>query len=156
MFQSCQLGSVERSRSTNRTPSECFLRRSPFALSQHLDELRGNLMVGPWILTSDELAIDNHVGLEIDCAGDYISTSCLKCVGHVEIHLRVKDVVFDPLFFGCRKNSHLVAGILPALSPFFGFVLISCDERCAKLSRVGHCRDERDRAMAEQCCRLRL
>src|SRR5215469_16597188 len=116
-----------------RTRLRSLLRRSLFALSQHLDELRGNFMVGPWILTSDEFTIDNHVGLEIDCSGDYISTSCLKCVGHVEINLRVKDVVFDPLFFGCRKNSHLVAGILPPFGPFFGLVLITCDERSAKL-----------------------
>src|SRR5262247_2700354 len=117
---------------TNRTPPTLPRSGRPsFALRQRLDELRSNRMVGPRVLTSDELAINNHVGLEIDSAGRHLSASCFECVRHVEIHLCVKDVVFDPLLFRCRKNCHLVASILPSPGPFFGLVLITCNERCA-------------------------
>src|SRR5215831_17213277 len=127
----------------------------PSQSAQCLDELGGNRMVGPRILTSDQLAIDNHVGLEIDSAARHLCASRFECVRHVEIQLCVKDLVFDYLFFRGRKNCHLVARILPSLCPFFGLVLITCDERGAKLSRARHCRDGRDRTMAEQCRGLR-
>src|SRR5262249_6947818 len=127
-----------------------------FAISQCLDELGSNRMVGPRILTSDQLAIDNHVGSEIDRPGGHLAACGCKRVRHVEIHLCVKDVVFDPFFFRCRKNCHLVTGVLPSLGPFFGLVLITSDERGAKLSRMRHRRDERNRAVAEQCRKLRM
>src|SRR5262249_55885324 len=73
--------------------------RPSLAKSQHLDELRSNRMIGPRILTSDELAIGNHVGREIDRPGDHLAASSCERVRHVEIQLRVKDVVLDPLLF---------------------------------------------------------
>src|SRR5262249_21508835 len=112
-------------------------------------------MVGPRVLTSDELSIDNHVRGEIDRPGGHLAACSLERIGHVEIQLCVKDLVFDRYFFGCRENCHLVAGICPSLGPFFGLVLIACDERCAKLSRVRQCRYERNRTVAEQCRGLR-
>src|SRR5262245_2209406 len=123
--------------------------------AQRLDELGGNQMVGPRILTRDELAIDNHVGVEIDSPGGHLAACSFERIRHVEIQLCVKDLGFDPFLFRCRKNRHLVAGIWPSLGPFFGLVLITRDERCAKLSRVWHCRDERNRTVAEQCRGLR-
>jgi hypothetical protein len=68
-------------------------------MSQRLDELRGNRMIGLRILTSDELAIGNHVRLEINRPVDHLAASRFECVRHVEIHLRVEDFAFDPLFF---------------------------------------------------------
>src|SRR5262249_40111990 len=71
----------------------------PLAHRQGLDELRGEEMIRPRILASDELAIDNHVGREINRPGDDLAASCLECVGHVEVHRGVKDVAFDPPLF---------------------------------------------------------
>src|SRR5215468_874934 len=107
-------------------------------------------MVGPRVLTSNELAIDDDVRLEIR-PGAHLATRSIERIRHVEIHLRVKDVVFDPLLFRGREDGHVVAGILPALGPFFGFLLIARDERRAKLPRARQRRDERDGAMAEEC-----
>src|SRR5262245_10181070 len=73
--------------------------RPACAISQRLDELRGNRMIGSRILTSDELAIDHHVGLEINGPSAHLAASRCECVWHIEIHFCVKDVVFDPLFF---------------------------------------------------------
>ena len=55
--------------------SRCFF----LASSQHLDELRGDRMIGPRILTRDELAVDNHVGLKIwpnDYLASYEAADC--------------------------------------------------------------------------------
>src|SRR5262245_17097586 len=91
---------VSSCRLNNRSWSVGRLGRRLFsAATQHLDEFLSYRMVGPRILTSDELAIDNHVGLEINRPSDHLAASRVECVRHVEIHLRVKDVVFDPLFF---------------------------------------------------------
>ena len=49
--------------------------RPSFAISQRFDELRGNRMIGSRILTRDELAIDNHVGLEINGPRDHLAAS---------------------------------------------------------------------------------
>ena len=71
---------------------------------QCFDELFGDGMVRPWILAGNQLAIDNHIGLEIDAPRGHLTARSLERVRHVEVHLRVKNVIFDPLFFGSRKN----------------------------------------------------
>src|SRR5262245_28801893 len=98
-------------------PSKSLRSGRPFvALSQRLDELRRNRMIRLGILASDEFAIDDYIGREIR-PGAHLAASGFERVRHVEIHLRVKDVVFDPLFFGGREDGHVVASILPAVSP---------------------------------------
>jgi hypothetical protein len=64
----------------------------PSQSAQRLDELRGNRMIGPRILTSDKLAIGNYLGLEINRPVDDLAASRFECIRHVEIHLRAKDV----------------------------------------------------------------
>ena len=54
--------------------------RPSVAMSQRLDELRSNRMSGPRILTSDELAIGDHMGLEINRPVDHLAASRLECV----------------------------------------------------------------------------
>src|SRR5215510_3879568 len=159
-MSSPSFSSVTRPRLTSSvisySESSVLIQTEPVRCSdQRFDQLGGNRMVGPRILSSDELAIDNHIGGEIDRPGGHLAACSLERIRHVEIHLCVKDVVLDPFLFRCRKNCHLVAGIWPSLGPFFGLVLITGDERCAKLSRVWHCRDERNRTVAEQCRGLR-
>src|SRR5262245_641989 len=78
-----------------RIPCSCRRRNL-----QRLDELSGNWMVRSWILTSDEFAIDNHVRREIDRAGGHLAASRAERIRHVEVHLRVKNLVLDPLLFG--------------------------------------------------------
>src|SRR5262249_24157738 len=66
---------------------------------QSFDKLCGDLMVRPRILPGDQFTIDNHVGLEIDSPSAYVAAGSFEGVRHVEVHLGVKDVIFDPLFF---------------------------------------------------------
>src|SRR6516164_10001960 len=111
-------------------------------------------MIGSWILTSDEFAVDNHMRREVYSPGAYLAASRRERIWHIEVHLPVKDVVLDPLFLGRRENGHFVAGVLPALGPLFCFLLVACDERRTKFSRVRQCRDERDRSVTKQRRRL--
>jgi hypothetical protein len=83
-----------------------------FTISQSFDEFRGNRMVGPRILPSDELTIHNHVGPKIDSAGRYLSASrfccqrgCTRCCTQEGwVYLSVEDVPRLAVFLGMSAS----------------------------------------------------
>src|SRR5262245_40189507 len=56
-------------------------------------------MIGPRVLAGNELAIDDYVGLEVDLGCGHLAAGSRERLRHVEVHLRVKYVVLDPLLF---------------------------------------------------------
>src|SRR5262245_58711503 len=56
-------------------------------------------MIGPRVLAGNELAIDDNVGLEVDFGCGHLAACSRERLRHVEVHLRVKYVVLDPLLF---------------------------------------------------------
>src|SRR5262245_36696978 len=130
------------SRRTGPTLSVCLIKR--------LDKRFTDRVIGPWILASDELTINDHVGLEIDLACDHVAARCAKSLRHVEVHLSVQDFFFDPLLFGSGKNRHLIAGILPTLGQLLRIRVVTGHQSRAKFGRTWHRGDERYRTMTEQ------
>src|SRR5262249_37487927 len=54
---------------------------------KRLDEPRRDRLVRPRVLAGDELAVLDHIGLEVDRGRAHFATCDLKCVNHVEVQL---------------------------------------------------------------------
>src|SRR3546814_9114516 len=53
---------------------------------ERLDEPGGDRVIGARVLPGDQLAVDNHVRLEVDVGGGHRGAGRLQCLGHVEVH----------------------------------------------------------------------
>src|SRR5688572_3387864 len=76
--------------------SKSVLRRHRSALKR-LDDASRDRFVGPGVLAGNELAVLNHVRVEIDRCDADVGAGRAQRVGHVEVQLGVKDVVLDDL-----------------------------------------------------------
>src|SRR5215813_582377 len=77
----------------------CGWPRSHGCLIECSHKRRCYRMIGPRVLASNELAIDDYVGLEVDPGCGHLAAGRVERLRHVEVHLRVKYVVFDPPLF---------------------------------------------------------
>src|SRR6516164_1224599 len=61
---------------------------------ERLDEPRGDRLVRPRVLAGDELAVLDHIRLEVDRGRTHVATRDVKCVNHVEVQLGMEDALF--------------------------------------------------------------
>src|SRR5262245_36540528 len=78
---------------------------------KRLDEPRRDQLVRPRVLAGDELAILDHIRLEVDRGRAHLAARDPKRIDHVEVQLGVEDALLDDLLLGNREDRHLVPGI---------------------------------------------
>src|SRR5215471_17572075 len=121
---------------------------------KRLDEPRRDRLVRPRVLAGDELAVLDHIRLEVDRGRAHLATGDPKRVNHVEVQLGMEDALLNDLLLGNREDRHLIPGILPPPGQFGGPGRVAGDQGRPKLSRLGHGRDRGNRAVAQERRRL--
>src|SRR5215831_12625218 len=74
---------------------------------QSLNEPRRDRFVRPRVLAGDELAVHDHIRLEVDRSRTHFATRYSKRVNHAEVQLGVEDVLLNDLLLGNREDRHL-------------------------------------------------
>src|SRR5262252_389967 len=78
------------------------------------DQFRCKRMIRSRVLASDQLAVLDDMGREVDRIRGDIAARRAQCIGHVEIKLAVEDLLFNGLFLAGGVYRQLITGILPA------------------------------------------
>src|SRR5262249_33563655 len=80
-----------------------------------LDQFRCKRMIRSRVLASDQLAVLDGMGREVDRIRGDVTAGGAQRIGHAEIKLAVEDLLFNRLLLAGGEHRHLIAGILPAL-----------------------------------------
>src|SRR3569832_235234 len=125
---------------------------------QCLHKNRGECSIRGWVLSCDELPIQDHIELEDALVRDLnVPTGDPKGIVHVKGNLTTAHIcLLNPMLLVIREHGHPITGVRPTLRKLPCCVLITSGQCGAEFLGSGQgCRD-RDRAVAQQHGRFPL